>query len=87
MFFVDIGCFHSTKYNNTDVYYNKGYRGINININRIKFNRFNWVRRGGINIAKGVSSQKDEKKYWTNGFYYLVNTLDEVVDLGITKFL
>ncbi len=69
------------------MYYNKGYRGININIDRIKIKRFNWVRRGGINIVKGVSSQKDEKKYWTNGFYSLVNTLDEVVDLGITKFL
>ena len=43
--------------------------------------------RGGINIDKGVSSQKDEKKYWTNGFYSLVNTLDKVVDLGITIFL
>lgn len=46
MLFVDIGCFHPTKYNNTDVYCNKGYRGINIDIDRIKIKRFNWVRKG-----------------------------------------
>ena len=87
MFFVGIGCFHPIKYNNIDVYCKKGYRGINIDIDRIKIKWFNWVRRGGVNIAKEVSSQKGEKKYWTNGFYSLINTLDEVVDVGITKFL
>lgn len=75
-FFVDVGCFHPTKYNNTYAYYKKGWRGINIDIDRIKIKGFNWVRRGDINIAKGVSSQKGEMKYWTNGFYSLVNTLD-----------
>tara|TARA_B110000879_G_scaffold201693_1_gene277102 strand:+ start:1002 stop:1208 length:207 start_codon:yes stop_codon:yes gene_type:complete len=46
MFFVDIGCFHTTKYNNTYVYYKKGYRGINIDIDRIKSNDL--IGSGGV---------------------------------------
>lgn len=75
-FFVDVGCFHPTKYNNTYAFYKKGWRGVNIDIDRIKIKGFNWWRWGDTNIAKGVSSDKGQMKYWTNGFYSLVNTLD-----------
>ena len=46
MFFFDIGCFHPIKYNNTYVYYKKGYRGINIDIDRIKSNDL--IGSGGV---------------------------------------
>ena len=35
-FFVDVGCFHPIKYNNTYRLYRKGWRGVNIDIDAIK---------------------------------------------------
>lgn len=76
-FFVDVGCFHPIKYNNTYFFYKQGWRGINIDIDPIKIKGFNWVRKADTNIAMAVSSKKGEIEYWTNGFYSLVNTLDK----------
>jgi len=78
-FFVDVGCFHPIKYNNTYLLYKKGWRGINIDIDAIKIQGFNWLRRKDINIACAVSAKKGTMDYWTNGFYSLVNTLDNQV--------
>jgi Methyltransferase FkbM domain len=78
-FFVDVGCFHPIKYNNTYYFYKKGWRGINIDIDPIKIKGFNWLRSGDTNIVKAVSNQTGSLQYWTNGFYSLVNTLDEKV--------
>ncbi|MFT5800454.1 MAG: hypothetical protein ACI956_000257 [Nonlabens sp.] len=77
--FVDVGCFHPVKYNNTYHFYKKGWRGVNIDIDPIKIQGFNWLRRGDINIVKAVSDKKGSLQYWTNGFYSLVNTLDKAV--------
>jgi len=76
-FFVDVGCFHPIKYNNTYNFYKKGWNGINIDLDTIKIKGFNWLRRKDINIAQAVSNKKGEIDYWTNGFYSLVNTLDD----------
>jgi len=78
-FFVDVGCFHPVKYNNTYAFYKKGWRGINIDLDSIKIQGFKWVRSGDTNIVKAVSDKKGEVSYWTNGFYSLVNTLDKEV--------
>jgi len=76
-FFVDVGCFHPIKYNNTYLLYRKGWRGINIDIDEIKIQGFNWLRRKDTNISQAVSTQKGTMDYWSNGFYSLVNTLDD----------
>jgi len=78
-FFVDVGCFHPVKYNNTYFLYKKGWRGINIDIDKIKIQGFNWVRRQDTNIACAVSAKKGTTDYWSKGFYSLINTLDEEV--------
>ncbi|MFK7810178.1 MAG: FkbM family methyltransferase [Saprospiraceae bacterium] len=78
-FFVDVGCFHPVKYNNTYHFYKRGWRGINIDIDPIKIQGFNWLRSGDTNIVKAVSDKEGTLRYWTNGFYSLVNTLDEEV--------
>ena len=75
-FYVDVGCFHPIKYNNTYFFYKQGWRGINIDIDPIKIKGFNWVRKEDTNIVRAVSGEKGEIKYWTNGFYSLVNTLE-----------
>jgi FkbM family methyltransferase len=75
-FFVDVGCFHPTKYNNTYRLYKMGWRGVNVDLDSIKIQGFNIVRPGDVNVARAVSNQSGTVKYWSNGFYSLTPTLD-----------
>ncbi len=85
-FFVDVGCFHPTKYNNTFRLYQRGWRGVNIDIDKIKIEGFNLRRPGDTNIQRAVSTKSGELTYWTNGFYSLVVTLDEDFTKERTKY-
>lgn len=85
-FFVDVGCYHPTKYNNTFRLYQRGWRGVNIDIDKIKIEGFNMRRPGDTNIQRAVSTQSGELTYWTNGFYSLVVTLDEDFTKERTKY-
>lgn len=85
-FFVDVGCFHPVKYNNTYKLYKKGWRGVNIDIDSIKIAGFDVVRPGDTNIACAVSDRTGEIKFWTNGFYSLTVTLDEEFAKGAKNY-
>jgi hypothetical protein len=76
-FFVDVGCFHPVKYNNTYRLYRKGWRGLNIDLDPIKIEGFNMVRPKDVNIACAISDKPGETTVWTSGFYSLTSTLDE----------
>lgn len=75
-FFVDVGCFHPKKMNNTWTLYRKGWRGINVDIDSIKIEGFDLVRPGDSNIHSAVSNSEGEITYWANGFYSLTTSLD-----------
>ena len=75
-FYVDVGCFHPMKYNNTYSLYKKGWTGINIDLDEIKIQAFDWFRKRDTNIVNAVSTTQGEISYWTNGFYSLDNTVD-----------
>lgn len=75
-FFVDVGCFHPKKYNNTWMLYKKGWRGINIDIDSIKVEGFDIIRPDDVNIHSAVSDKEGETTYWANGFYSLATSLD-----------
>jgi len=76
-FFVDVGCFHPIKYNNTWKLYKKGWRGINIDIDSIKIEGFNLIRSKDTNVCRAVGNQEGEVHYWKNGFYSLTASLDD----------
>ena len=76
-FFVDVGCFHPKKYNNTWRLYKRGWRGINIDIDSIKIAGFNLVRSKDVNISCAISDTEGELTYYSNGFYSLTISLDE----------
>ena len=76
-FFVDVGCFHPKKYNNTWRLYKKGWRGINIDIDSIKIEAFDIARPDDINITSAVSDTEGELEFWSHGFYSVTTTLDE----------
>lgn len=75
-FFVDVGCFHPKKYNNTWQLYKKGWRGINIDIDSIKIEGFNSIRPKDININRAVTNTEGEISYYANGFYSSTTSLE-----------
>lgn len=75
-FFVDVGCFHPKKYNNTWKLYKKGWRGINIDIDSIKIEGFDICRPDDLNVNCAVSNCEGDISYWSNAFYSSTTSLD-----------
>ncbi len=61
-FYLDIGCYHPTRVNNTLSLYRKGWRGMNIDLNQLTIDMFNYARPGDINICAAISSKEIKKK-------------------------
>lgn len=76
-FFVDVGCYHPIKHSNTYVLYKRGWRGVNIDIDRIKIDAFNMVRKQDTNIVAAVSPHSGEVEVYRFGKYSLLTTLDK----------
>ena len=76
-FFVDVGCYHPIKHSNTWVLYKRGWRGVNIDIDAIKIQAFDMVRKQDMNIVAAVSPEPGEIDVYRFGKYSLLTTLDE----------
>ncbi|MCP3904717.1 MAG: FkbM family methyltransferase [Planctomycetes bacterium] len=76
-FFVDVGCYHPVKFNNTFELYRRGWRGINVDIEPVKIDAFDVRRRGDTNVCCAVSDVEGEVEYWSSGYYSLSSTLME----------
>ena len=59
--FIDLGCNHPIKFNNTYLLYKRGWRGINIDLDPKNIRLFNLERPKEINICKCVSSNNSKK--------------------------
>ena len=81
--FLDLGCFHPTRNNNTFKMYMKGWRGINIDLNPLSIDLFNFARPKDINICAAVSDKKRQKKLYFLGDLDTKNTIEK----NHTKFL
>lgn len=69
--FVDVGCFHPTKFSNTYWLYKRGWRGINIDMEPQKIALFNLVRPHDVNIVAAVSNTPMEMVIQKNKDYDL----------------
>lgn len=78
-FFVDVGCFHPKKYNNTYVWYKRGWRGVNIDLDPIKIEAFNMMRPKDENLvyAIGKAGEGELRDCYSFGRYSLISTLDK----------
>lgn len=76
-FFVDVGCCYPVKYSNTYVLYKRGWRGVNIDIDQLKIDGFNIVRKEDTNIVAGVSPNVGTINVYKFGKYSLLTTLDK----------
>ena len=57
-FYVDVGCYHPKKHSNTYLLNKKGWKGINIDIEKKKIRVFEMARPNDINILAAVSHKK-----------------------------
>lgn len=74
--YVDVGANHPDRMNNTKLFYERGWRGINIEPDKGGYQLFCENRPDDININRAVGTGK--KDYWfDDGESGLVNTLDK----------
>ena len=59
--FLDIGCFHPTRHNNTYTMYKRGWHGINIDLNPLTIDLFDFARSNDININAAISDNEENK--------------------------
>ena len=60
--YLDIGCNHPIKYNNTYLLFKKGWRGINVDLDSESIKQFNLMRKNDHNVNTLVTSKDNEEK-------------------------
>ena len=65
-FYLDIGCGHPIKNNNTYLLNKKGWYGINIDLDKENIDLFNSYRKKDVNLSVAVSDEEGE----TNLYFY-----------------
>lgn len=83
--YLDVGCFHPTKHNNTSLFYKNGWQGINIDLNPLTIDLFNFMRPNDININTAISSEESEKTLFFLSENNTQNTLSENQILFLKK--
>ena len=73
---MDLGCFHPFRSNNTFQFYKKGWKGLNIDLNPLTIDLFNFARPADTNICAAISNKKVKKKLYFLGDLDSKNTLD-----------
>ncbi len=63
-FYVDIGAHHPYRFSNTNYFYKKGWRGINVEPTPGAIKAFNMFRRRDINLNIGISGKSDKLLFY-----------------------
>lgn len=74
VFWVDVGCNDPDIGNVTRLFYNMGYRGINIDMEPHLIELTEHERPRDINICAGMGSEKGEKEYYSQGDFNGLST-------------
>ena len=84
--YLDIGCNHPIKFNNTYLLHKRGWSGINIDLDSRSIKEFQKFRPKDYNVQKIVSSNEEMKEIYIYHEKSAVNTLSkELVDYRKTK--
>ena len=75
--YLDVGCFHPFWWSNTCLLYQKGWEGINIDINSTAIDLFNIARPKDINLCTTIDENKKEIKFFFDHAFSPCNTLDQ----------
>lgn len=64
-FYIDIGALHPLRFSNTQIFYDKGWRGINIDATPGSMEAFKRMRPDDINIEVGISDIRGQLEYYS----------------------
>jgi FkbM family methyltransferase len=84
-FYVDVGCHHPLRINNCHLLYLNSWRGINIDINKISIELFNYVRKNDVNLHNAVSLKEKDIKFFYDKPLSPYNSLVKTKNLKFTK--
>lgn len=77
--YVDVGCYHPSKFSNTCFLHKRGWHGINIDMDAIKVKCFDLARPGDCNVHAPVSDKKETVTVYNYSRYGLGSTIDPEV--------
>ena len=75
--YLDVGCFHPIRQNNTYLMYKLGWKGINIDLNPLSIELFNVARTNDINICAALSSKKSTETIYFDHSLSSLNTISK----------
>ena len=86
--YVDIGCYHPIKYNNTVLLYKNGWTGINIDLNQTTIDLFNASRKKDTNVLACLSNSKNTVNLYFVSEFSALNSIhqDNLKHFGIKNF-
>jgi len=73
--YIDVGCYHPTRLSNTSFLYNKGWRGINIDISKKSIDLFKIARKKDINLNLGIGNREGISEAYFQKDLFHANTL------------
>ena len=76
-FYVDVGCFHPKKHSNTYILFRRGWRGINIDMEKDKIAAFNLARPNDHNFLGAISDKIEKVKIYRNQKFGVSSTINE----------
>ena len=84
--YIDVGCNHPIKFNNTYLLHKRGWSGINIDLDLKSINEFKKFRPKDYNIRKIISSDEKIKDVYIYHERSAINTLsEELANIRKTK--
>ena len=78
-FYVDIGAHHPIQRNNTHLLFKKGWEGINIDVNQLSIELFNFLRPNDLNLQIAVSDEDGEISLFYQKKFSQLNTTDKEI--------
>tara|TARA_B100001093_G_scaffold161398_1_gene153857 strand:- start:125 stop:835 length:711 start_codon:yes stop_codon:yes gene_type:complete len=76
-FYIDIGCFHPIMHSNTARLYDRGWKGINIDINQTSIDLFNIIRKRDKNFCLAISNENKKVKFYTDNNFSPINSINK----------
>ena len=83
--YLDLGCFHPIRQNNTYLFHKLGWRGVNIDLNPMTIELFNIARPNDINICSAISGVKTSKNLFFDNEFSSLNTINKNHTIFLNK--
>ena len=83
--YLDLGCFHPIRQNNTYLFHKIGWKGINIDLNPLTIELFNIARPNDLNLCVAISRKKGTKDLFFDNELSSLNTINKNHTLFLKK--